>query len=228
MSGGGEKGPVILYEDDHVLVIDKPSGMLVHRGWGDAEVALVDVVRARTAGRAAPPVQRLDRGASGAVVFARDAGTARSLSEAQARGEIEKRYVALVRGRPPEVATVDHPIPRKPGGPRVDAVTDVRLVASVPCEPRAASLVEVRPRTGRLHQIRRHLKHLGHPLLGDANYGKGELNRAFEQQYGLRRLALHALSFSLVNPVTGARVEGTAAVPVDLTEPMRAMGFFAS
>ncbi|MCC6644089.1 MAG: pseudouridylate synthase [Polyangiaceae bacterium] len=216
-----------LYEDAQLLVVDKPTGMLVHRGWGDDDVALVDLVRARTAGRAAHPVQRLDRGASGAVVFARDSESARLLSVAQANGELDKRYLALVRGQPPDAATIDHAIPNKPDGPRVDSVTVVRRVATVACEPRAVSLVEVAPLTGRLHQIRRHLKHLGHPLLGDANYGRGDLNREVARRYGLTRLALHAHAFSLVNPVTGARVEGVAAVPDDLTSPMREMGLLA-
>lgn len=215
----------ILYVDDHVLMVDKPSGMLVHRGWGDDDVALVDLVRDWTEDRAAHPVQRLDRGASGAVLFARDATSARLLAEAAARGDVVKRYLALVRGQTPDEATVDHPIPRKPGGARVDAVTSLRRVATAHCQPRDVSLVEVTPHTGRLHQIRRHLKHLNHPLLGDANYGKGELNRAFEAQHGLRRLALHAFSFTLSNPVTGAPISGVSPVPDDLTGPMASMGF---
>ena len=215
----------ILHLDEQVLVVDKPSGMVVHRGWGDDEVALVDLVRDLTRERAAHPVQRLDRGASGAILFARDPVTARLLAEAAARGEIVKRYLALVRGAAPDTATIDHPIPQKPGGPRVAAVTSMRRVSTVACEPRTVSLVEVIPHTGRLHQIRRHLKHLSHPLLGDANYGKGDLNRAFEAAHGLRRLALHAFAYALSNPVTGARIEGTATVPRDLGEPMASMGF---
>ncbi len=216
--------PTILHEDAHLLVVDKPSGTLVHRGWGDDELTLVDLVRAVTRAPVAYPIQRLDRGASGAVLFARDASLARSLAKAQARGEIIKHYIALVRGEAPDAALIDHAIPRRPGGPRVDAVTEVRRVATASCEPRAVSLVEATPRTGRLHQIRRHLKHLGHPLLGDANYGKGELNRAFAARYGLDRLALHARTISLVHPVTCARLVITSPTPDDLAAPMRAMG----
>ena len=102
----------VLYIDEQVLVADKPSGMLVHRGWGDDDVALVDLVRDLTVGRMAHPISRLDRGASGAVLFARDSVTAKLLSEAAARGEVEKRYLAIVRGGPPDAAPVDHAIPQ--------------------------------------------------------------------------------------------------------------------
>lgn len=219
----------ILYEDEQVLVVDKPSGMLVHRGWGDDAVTLVDLVRDRTEHGAAHPVQRLDRGASGAIVFARDATSARLLAEAMERGELEKRYVAIVRGifvapAPDQVTTIDHAIPRKEGGPRVPATTSVWLLATAACEPRSASLVCARPHTGRLHQIRKHLKHAGHPLLGDASYGKGDLNRAFAERHGLSRLALHARWFRFRNPVTGALVAGEAPMPDDLIAPMRSMG----
>ena len=124
---------------------------------------------------------------------------------------------------PGEVTTIDHAIPRKEGGPRVPATTSVWLLATAACEPRSASLVCARPHTGRLHQIRRHLKHAGHPLLGDGSYGRGDLNRAFAERHGLSRLALHARWFRFRNPVTGALVAGEAPMPDDLAAPMRSM-----
>src|SRR5262249_44825629 len=156
------------------------------------------------------PVHRLDRGTSGVIVFARSSEAARTLHEAFERGAVDKRYVALVRGEPLPSVVVDHPLPRREGGPRVDASTeietlwagDVDLAAlGVAADPRLRpvqryALVAARPKTGRLHQVRRHLKHVGHPVVGDANYGRGEHNRALAAAVGLTRLALHAQSIA--------------------------------
>ncbi len=94
----------------------------------------------------------------------------------------------------------------------------------LPLEIRRVSLVEARPLTGRLHQVRRHLKHVSHPLIGDANYGKGALNRAFAETIALRRLALHALSMRLPHPLTGAPLSFEAPLPEDLAIPFKRLG----
>jgi tRNA pseudouridine65 synthase len=185
-----------------VVAIDKPSGLLVHNGWGREPVTAVSATRAAT-GRFVFPVHRLDRGASGVLVFALSAAAARALHQAFEDGAVEKTYLALVRGHAPEAATVDHAIPRREGGPRVPALTEVRRLA---CWERC-SLVEARPRTGRLHQVRRHLKHLGHPIIGDSTYGDLRANRAVRDRYGVARLALHAAALAFPHPATGARIE---------------------
>src|SRR5579863_7494139 len=120
----------LLFVDAHVVVANKPSGLLVHRGWDkDDDVALF---RVRDAiGERVHPLHRLDRGTSGALVFARTREAASVLSKAFEGGRVEKRYIALVRGSPPEAGVVDHPIPRSEGGPRVPATTRfVRLARS--------------------------------------------------------------------------------------------------
>lgn len=226
----------VLHRDDRLLAVDKPSGLLVHRGWGGDRVTALDLAR-RIAGRRVHPVHRLDRGTSGVLVFALDAEAARRLGAAFAgdRGgegepggpveKIEKVYVALVRGRAPEATVVDHPIPRAEGGPRVPAVTAVlRLGLAEPEPGRVYSLVEARPATGRLHQVRRHLKHLAHPVIGDVEYGKGEHNRFFRERFGLRRLALHALALTLPHPESGEPLRLVAPVPADLAGPLAALG----
>jgi tRNA pseudouridine65 synthase len=201
----------ILYADDDMVIVDKPAGMLVHRGWARDDVVAMTAVRDQL-GRWVYPVHRLDRGASGALVFALSSEAARAISEQFAAGTIAKVYLALVRGRPDEAGTIDHPIPRREGGPRVDAVTDYRLVENFG----RYSLVEARPRTGRLHQIRRHLKHISHPLIGDVRYGKGAHNRLFRDRYDLRRLALHAASIELAHPSTGAPIRRDAPIHADM------------
>lgn len=218
-TGSAEPPVPILYRDAELIIVAKPAGVIVHRGWADDEVALLDLARA-AAGAYVYPVHRLDRGASGAVAFALASAGARALQEAWSEGQVEKRYLALVRGNPPEAAVIDHPIPRAEDGPRVPAVTEIATLA------RAGryALVEARPRTGRLHQIRRHLKHISCPLIGDVRYGKGEHNRLFRERHDLHRLALHAWSLTLPHPRTGAPVRAIAPVPADLAGALAGLG----
>lgn len=214
----------LLYRDEHLVVVDKPSGMLVHRGWGDDECVALTLAR-DAVGAYVFPVHRLDRGTSGALVFALSAPVAATLHGAFEGGGVDKRYLALVRGRPPEQGLVDHPIPRREDGPRVEARTSFRRIATSPVE--RCSLVEARPETGRLHQVRRHLKHAGHPVLGDANYGKGALNRHYRDAFGLGRLALHAASIAFAHPISGAALRIEAPVPPELERVLAALGLEA-
>lgn len=209
----------VLYRDDSLLVVDKPSGLLVHRGWDNDRVVALTLARA-IAGKHVYPVHRLDRATSGVLVFTLDSETAAIVHGAFERGEVRKRYVALVRGVPPEQIVVDHPVPRSEKGERVPAVTEVRRLHVL----EGYAVVEARPRTGRLHQIRRHLRHLAHPIIGDVTYGDGKHNRAFRTRYGLHRLALHASELELAHPVTGERLVLGAPLPEDLRGPFDLMG----
>jgi tRNA pseudouridine65 synthase len=203
----------LLFVDDHVVVVNKPSGLLVHRGWGnDDDVAMF---RLRDAlGAHVYPVHRLDRATSGALVFARTRAAAAILSQSFESRQVDKRYLALVRGAPAESGVIDHPIPKSEGGARVPAVTRFVLVARSSVD--RCALVLASPESGRFHQVRRHLRHLGHPLIGDVNYGSGELNRRYRSLYDLRRLALHAQAIAFDHPITRARVAVTAPMPDDL------------
>jgi tRNA pseudouridine65 synthase len=211
----------LLYVDPHVVVANKPSGLLVHRGWDkDDDVAMF---RVRDAiGERVHPLHRLDRGTSGALLFARNEDCAAVLAKQFEEGSVEKRYFALVRGHAPEEGVVDHPIPKREDGPRVPALTRFRLVARSSVD--RCSLVLAMPETGRLHQVRRHLRHVNHPLVGDVNYGSGVVNRHFRATYYLHRLALHAHLLAFAHPVTGARVEVVAPMPEDLGAPLAALG----
>jgi tRNA pseudouridine65 synthase len=200
---------MILFRDDRVVVVDKPAGVASHRGWSDDDDALLQRVR-DAVGAWVYLIHRLDRGASGVVLFALDRDAARILSEAWPTAE--KRYLAITRGHPPEHAVIDHPIPKEPGGERVPAVTEIWRRETFG----RYALVEAAPRTGRLHQIRRHLKHIACPLIGDVKYGKGEHNRIFRAEHDLHRLALHAASLAFTHPATGARVEISAPLPADM------------
>jgi tRNA pseudouridine65 synthase len=217
----------ILHRDASLAVIDKPSGLVVHRGWADDAETVLDLAR-EALGAPVFPLHRLDRGTSGALALALTEDAARAMGRAFEAGAIDKTYWALVRGLAPEAGIVDHPVPRTEGGARVDAVTEYRRLAAIAEGPgglRGASLVEARPRTGRFHQVRRHMKHLGCPLLGDANYGRGDLNRAYRDAVGLARLALHAARLCFAHPVTGERVDVRAPMPADLAGPLERLGF---
>ena len=218
------EGLTVLYEDDALLVVDKPAWLVVHRGLRNDRDTLVGRVRRRLGVRTVHPVHRLDRQTSGVLVFARDAAAAAVLRRSFEAGEVHKAYWALVRGRAPERAVVERPVPAGPGGPRVPARTRIRRLAFARIEPREVSLVACYPESGRYHQLRRHLRHLDHPILLDANYGPTRLNRAFRERWGLSRLMLHAWSLSLPHPVTGERLRWCAPLPASFLEPLRAMG----
>ncbi|NUP11254.1 MAG: pseudouridylate synthase [Polyangiaceae bacterium] len=217
-------GLTVLYEDAKFVVVDKPSGLAVHRGASaDEDDIVTRLVRAKIVDLR--PVHRLDRGTSGALVLARGPDAARELGRAFEEGAIEKTYVALVRGAVgTEEVLVDYAIPRDEGGARVAARTFVRGIATAelmdsPLRERRYSLVEARPVTGRFHQVRRHVKHLGHPVIGDANYGRSEHNRLLREKLGLSRLALHA---------SRIRAKGLfdvgSPLPADMANPLSMLG----
>jgi tRNA pseudouridine65 synthase len=208
----------VVWRDDRLAIVDKPAGVAVHRGWakgGDDDEPLLQQVR-DLLGVHVWLVNRLDRGASGAVLFALDAEAAHLASDLFMNGTIHKRYFAITRGHPPEHVLLDHPIPREPGGERVPAVTEIWRRDTFG----RYALVEAAPRTGRLHQIRRHLKHLSCPLIGDVRYGKGEHNRLFRAEHGLHRLALHAAGLDFVHPFTGLAVAVEVPLADDLVAAM--------
>lgn len=211
----------LLFVDDHLVVANKPSGLSVHRGWDrDVDFALF---RVRDAiGARVHPVHRLDRGTSGALVFARTPEAAAALARSFEDHGVDKRYLALVRGVPPDSGTIDYAIQKSEGGPRVPAITRFERVAR--SEVDRCSLVLARPETGRLHQIRRHLRHIDHPLVGDVRHGSGPINRHYRATYDLHRLALHAASIAFTHPATGARVSVDAPMPDDLRVPLARLG----
>jgi len=200
-----------LHEDERLLVIDKPAGLLVHRTGLDARE--VDTVHARLrheTGQRFFSVHRLDKGTSGVLVLAKDVEAARLLGAAFELATVSKHYLALVRGWPAENGVIDHPLARDPERPSAGQVTraartrwrlQCRFEWPFRVDARHAStryaLIDVHPETGRRHQIRRHLKHIGHPLVGDSTHGKGAHNRAVASWLGIARLWLHAASITV-------------------------------
>lgn len=204
----------ILHRDERWIAVDKPSGWVVHHGMTRDAIACVDVLRAQL-GRDVFPVHRLDRATSGVLLFALSSEAARETQALFQSGEVTKRYWAIVRGRPPDEGFIDHPIPSDEGRPRVPAQTRYRCLATIELDvldrQQPYSIVHAEPITGRFHQVRRHLKHLGHPLIGDVNYGRGEHNRLWRERFGLHRLALHAESLDLKDLRGELRIEAPLA-----------------
>lgn len=211
----------LLYRDADLLVIVKPPGLLVHRTGLDAHETDTVVERLRVQlGNDMPPglglAHRLDKGTSGLLVLACHADAARALGAAFDAGLVAKRYVALVRGWPAEVTDLDHPLARDPELPssgqiQLPARTLFRRLARVEWpfavdarHPTSRyALVEANPLSGRRHQIRRHLKQLAHPIVGDSTHGKGAHNRAVADWLGVNRLWLHACVLELPHPADG-------------------------
>ncbi|MDX1559012.1 MAG: pseudouridine synthase, partial [Marinobacter sp.] len=181
--------------------------------------------RALNGGQHVYPVHRLDRPTSGILVFARDSDTARTLGMAMMAGEVAKTYLAVVRGWPPEQGEIDYPLREEPEDRRLkgaeqpvrDALTYYRTLATteIPVEiekyPTSRyALVELCPKTGRKHQLRRHMKHINHPIIGDANHGRGRHNRYFAERFGQGRLMLAATKMAFRHPASGEPLTITA------------------
>ncbi len=198
-----------LYEDDQLLVVNKPAGMAVHGGSG-VSFGVIETLRVlRPEAKALELAHRLDRDTSGCLVLAKRRSALRSLHAVFREGRADKRYWALLahtwRGGP---RTVDMPLEknRLQGGERRVKVSGAGKEAESRFEPLRcfadAALVEVRIFTGRTHQIRVHAAHIGHPVAGDDKYGDWEANRRFKAQ-GLKRMFLHAYSLEFPHPVSG-------------------------
>jgi len=223
----------IVYRDECLCAVHKPSGLLVHRtplDRGETRFA-VQLLRDQI-GCHVHPVHRLDRGTSGVLLFALDRDVARAVGAQFLDRAVGKRYVAVVRGHPPVTGTIDHPLGRQrdeyefhpsgagDGEPQ-GAVTRYRRLAiaelphAVDRYPSSRyALLELQPETGRRHQIRRHLKHVAHPVIGDATYGKGRHNRLFARLFGSDRLLLACVELRLVHPASGKPLV-LAAPPAD-------------
>ena len=218
----------VLHQDEHLVAIDKPPGLLVHRTGLDAgETRFAMQLLRDQLGRHVWPVHRLDKGTSGVLLFALNAATARLLGQAFESGDgLQKTYRAVVRGWPADEGLIDHPLKRMPDDMRTERLevqpaqsrfaTLRRFELPLPQQGFASTRcaeVALQPLTGRRHQLRRHMKHIAHPIIGDATHGKGPLNRAVADLIGLQRLWLHAQSLELHHPVNGELLRWVSPLP---------------
>ena len=233
----------VLYIDDWLVAVHKPSGLLVHRSLIDKRETrfALQLVRDQI-GRRVYPVHRLDKPTSGVLLFALDAAVARELNAQFTAGQVRKTYRAIVRGYTDQAGVVDYPLheeldklvdgladPEKAAQP---AVTRYRSLAKVELAHPVGrystarySLVELQPTTGRKHQIRRHLKHIFHPVIGDTTHGDGRHNQLFRRRFHNQRLLLAATALELIHPHAGARLTIKAPPAADFQRVADGLGW---
>ena len=232
----------ILYQDEYLVAINKPSGLLVHRSEIDKRETLFALQLTRDQiGQRVYPIHRLDRPTSGVLLFALNSEVAKLLSEQLIANKIDKKYLAVVRGYCTEAKTIDYALKEildkfadkdaqkdKPAQQAISYLTPVGT-AEMPFpsgrySQSRYSLVELKPETGRKHQLRRHMSHIRHPIIGDTNHGDGKQNIAAKQNLGLDRLALHAYSLSFTHPITNEPIKICAQLDTALHDLLTQLG----
>lgn len=233
----------ILYRDDYIIAVNKPSGLLVHRSAIDrhetrfAMQLLRDQIRQRVY-----PLHRLDKPTSGVLLFALDEASARKMMPVFSDGGVTKHYLAVVRGYTNESDIIDYPLKEQldkmtdalanPVKAAQSAITSYQRLATAEL-PQAIgryssarySLLSLRPKTGRKHQLRRHMKHIFHPIIGDTTHGDGQHNRFFRAELGCQRLLLAATQVSFKHPLLGHRVEILAPLDDVFNQVLRRLGW---
>ncbi|MHC6526566.1 tRNA pseudouridine(65) synthase TruC [Vibrio proteolyticus] len=211
----------IIYQDEHLVAVNKPAGMLVHRSWLDKhETQFVMQTLRDQLGQHVFPLHRLDRPTSGVLVFALSSEVAAKMMPMFANHEMEKTYHAVVRGWIEQGDVLDYPLKVELDKiadkfAREDKEAQLAVTAYQPLDkvevPYSTGrfptsrycLLEMKPTTGRKHQLRRHMHHLSHPIIGDTTHGDGKHNRLFREHYDCHRLLLHASELRFVHPFRG-------------------------
>ena len=221
----------ILYQDEDFIAVNKPSGILVHRTAiaKDATEYVLQRLRDQV-NRFVFPVHRLDRKTSGVLLFAFNKETTRKLQKSIEENAAEKKYLAIVRGYFPERAVVDRSLVSEKGKEQ-NAVTHFFLksktelpIAYGKYKTSRYSLIEVFPKTGRMHQIRRHLNHLRHPIIADRVYGCNKQNRLFKDKWSMVRMLLHASEIKLPHPTSNKYLSIEAPLPTEFERVLHLLG----
>jgi len=237
-------GPLdIIYQDDYMVAINKPAGLLVHKSYLARKETFFAMTMLRDQiGQYVYPIHRLDRPTSGVLLFALSSEMARTLSEIFSERKVTKGYLAMVRGHLLGNDTLDYPLKEE-----LDKIADKK--ASQDKEPQSAvtqwhhllsgafnepigkyeqarfSLIALKPLTGRKHQLRRHLAHLRHPIMGDTTHGDGKQNKYFKAHLGEQRLMLHASQLCFEHPISIQALELNAPLPHSFTDICRQVGW---
>lgn len=213
----------IIYRDERLIAIDKPPGLLVHRTRISEDKRFVLQLLRNQIGQWVYPVHRLDRPTSGVLLFGLDSVAARAMVQIFEARKVEKHYLAIVRGYTREDESIDYALQEDAGHSVQRAVTHYRQMATVEL-PHAVgryttarySLLEVSPETGRMHQIRKHMKHIFHPIVGDTTHGDGRHNQLFRDQFFVHRLLLMASQLRFHHPFTHEPIGITAEPKGDM------------
>ncbi len=209
----------ILFEDEHLIAIHKPNGLLVHRTKiaTDAEEFALQLLRDQI-GQKVFPTHRLDRKTSGVLLFAKDDETNRAMQIQFMEQEVSKTYTAIVRGWTPDSGTIDYSLTTDSGKTQ-DAITHYTTLQRSEIElPNGKfstarfSLVELKPETGRMHQLRKHMAHIFHPIIGDRPHGCNKQNKLFLEHFSMIEMMLHAEKLNFTHPVSGEKIEIEAEI----------------
>jgi len=214
----------ILYQDEYLVAINKPSGLLVHKSPIDKHETqfALQLVRDQI-GQYVHPIHRLDKPTSGVLLFALNAEITQSMSELFRSHEVQKEYIAIVRGYTEDEALIDHALKQmldtkeqkklgitkeaQDAQTQYERLATVELPYAVSRYPVARySLVKLEPRSGRKHQLRRHMKHIFHPIVGDTKHGRGEHNKLFREKFDCHRLLLHSHRITFNHPISKEKV----------------------
>jgi len=232
LQGSAFSGPLpVLYQDEVFVAVAKPAGMFVHRTEMDRRVRVVVMQTVRDQlKRPVYLVHRLDRPTSGIVLLALSSEAASLVSRLFRDRQVTKSYLAFVRGHAAETGRIDRSLtsPAVVRTAPLEAVTEYQTEQQfeIPLQSdrfptTRCSLVRAIPRTGRYHQIRRHLNGINHPVIGDTSHGDSRQNRFFRENFGTTRLMLHAAKIGFRHPMTGKMIEVSCPMPPDMTEPLR-------
>ncbi len=225
----------ILFEDENLILIDKPAGLLVHKtrqAYGEEENALIQL--RNQIGSWVAPVHRLDRATSGVLLFAKNEEILPALKAKFMEREVQKTYLTISRGIPQEKESlIDHPLTSERSNKPQEAQTRYRVLAETEIPYNSTgryptsrySLLEVDLLTGRTHQIRRHLAHIRHYIIGDKKHGDNKQNIFFERQFGLQNLLLHAWKLSFRHPLNGQEISLSCPTPAHFRTIMQELGW---
>ncbi len=224
----------ILFRDDDLIAINKPHGLLVHRSpiAADVEEFALQLLRDQI-GLKVNPVHRLDRKTGGVLLFAFNKDTEIAMQQQFMDNQVKKRYLAIVRGHTPDTEDIDYPL-RKENGTLQEAFTHYHTLQCAELDvPLGAhptsrySLIEVAPETGRMHQIRKHMSHVFHPIIGDRTHGCNKQNKLFTERWEMNTMLLHASSLSFKHPHTGIEVNIEAPLHDEFKRVMEIMNWQA-
>ena len=222
----------IIYQDAHIISINKPHGLLVHRSpiARNVEMFAVQMLRDQV-GQHVHPVHRLDRKTGGVLLFALDKESSRQFQYQFAENKLQKTYHAIVRGYTSGEGEIDYPL-RKENGNLQEAFTAYRTLqrAELPVpmgkhQTSRYSLLEIYPKTGRMHQIRKHMAHIMHPIIGDRPHGCNKQNRLFKERWQMDTMLLHASKLEVAHPHTNEKLCLKAPLHDEFCRMMQLMGF---
>lgn len=222
----------IVYQDEHLIAINKPHGLLVHRSSiaNDAKEFALQMLRDQV-NRHVSPVHRLDRKTGGLLLFAFEKEVEIAMHQQFQNGEVQKKYLAVLRGYAPDSGDIDYPLAKENGTMQEAFTAFVTLkraeinVAFGKHSTSRYSLVEATPTTGRMHQLRRHFAHIFYPIIGDRKHGCNKQNKFFKEEWEMTTMLLHASELIFDHPVTKEKVQLKAAVQDEFKRTMDLMSW---